>query len=60
MTPSKTAKAYGLKSLTEVSGLTGVSLETLTNWHRNKPKLFHIVLAGCLSEKNAKEIANGQ
>jgi hypothetical protein len=48
-TPSQQAKASGLKSLTQVSDLTGVSLQTLTNWHKNKPELFKIVLLGCLA-----------
>lgn len=47
MTPAQQAKAAGLKSLTQVSQITGVSLNTLTNWHRDKPELFRIVLAGC-------------
>jgi len=46
MTPSKQAKSVGLKSLTQVSNLTGVSLNTLTNWHRDKPALFEVVLLG--------------
>jgi hypothetical protein len=46
-TPSQQAKAAGLKSLTEVSIQTGVSLQTLINWHENKPRLFAVVLAGC-------------
>ena len=48
-TPSQQAKAAGLKSLTSVSDITGVSLQTLTNWHRDKPKLFAAVLAGCVA-----------
>lgn len=51
MTPSQQAKALGLKSLTEVSELTGVSLQTLTNWHRDKPSLFRIVLLGCVATR---------
>ena len=50
MTPSQQAKALGLKSLTRVSQITGVSLNTLTNWHRDKPELFRIVLLGCVAE----------
>lgn len=46
-TPSECAKAAGLKSLTQVMELTGVSLQTLTNWHRDKPKLFKTVIIGC-------------
>lgn len=49
MSPSRQAKAAGLKNLSQVSELTGVSLQTLTNWHKNKPKLFNIVLLGCLA-----------
>ena len=51
MTPSQQAKAAGLKSLTEVSQMTGQSLNTLTNWHRDKSDLFRIVIAGCVAEK---------
>jgi hypothetical protein len=47
MTPSQQAKAAGLTSLSQVSKLTGVSLQTLTNWHKHKPELFKIVLMGC-------------
>jgi hypothetical protein len=50
MTPSQQAKSVGLKSLTQVSQITGVSLNTLTNWHRDKPELFRIVLRGCKAE----------
>lgn len=52
MTPSQQAKAAGLKSLLAVSEITGVSLQTLTNWHKNKPKLFSVVLAGCVAITN--------
>mgnify|MGYP003629814625 FL=1 len=48
MTPSKQAKELGLKSLTQVSELTGQSPQTLTNWFNHKPELYEIVLLGCL------------
>ena len=48
MTPAQQAKAAGLKSLLEVSELTGVSIQTLSNWAKNKPDLFGVVLAGCV------------
>jgi|TARA_R100001480_G_scaffold46963_2_gene60059 hypothetical protein len=48
VTPSKQAKELGLKSLTQVSELTGQSLQTLTNWFNDKPYLFEIVLLGCV------------
>lgn len=47
MTPSQKAKAKGLKSLSQVSEITGVSKQTLSNWAKNKPDLFDTVLAGC-------------
>lgn len=54
MTPAQQAKSEGLKSLTQVRNHMGknkngnplVSLNTLTNWHRDKPELFRIVLLG--------------
>ncbi len=54
MTPAQQAKSVGLKNLTQVmehfgikpNGQPVVSLNTLTNWHRDKPKLFHAVLIG--------------
>lgn len=49
MTASQQAKAAGLKSLTQVSEMTGASLQTLTNWAKNKPDLFKTVLAGCVA-----------
>ena len=50
MTPSKKAKELGLKSLTQVSKLTGQSLQTLTNWFNDKPELFEVVLLGCAAK----------
>jgi hypothetical protein len=47
MTASEHAKAAGLKSLLELSEMTGVSTQTLNNWHNNKPFLFNIVILGC-------------
>ena len=46
-TPAEQAKAEGLKSLTQVSEMTGQSLQTLINWSKSKPELFKIVLLGC-------------
>lgn len=50
MTPSQQAKAAGLKSLSQVSALTGQSLQTLSNWAKDKPELFRIVLLGCKAD----------
>ena len=57
MTPAQQAKAEGLKSLTQVSQITGVSLNTLTNWHRDKPELFKVVLLGCVTAAKNAEFA---
>ena len=54
MTPAQQAKAAGLKSLSQVRDMLGtnksghpmVSLQTLSNWHKNKPDLFEAVLKG--------------
>ena len=51
MTPSQQAKKAGLKSLAQVSELTGVSIQTLSNWAKDKPELFEIVLLGCLVKR---------
>jgi uncharacterized protein YidB (DUF937 family) len=50
MTPAQTAKALGCQSLTQISKATGVSLQTLSNWHKHKPELFRIVCIGVKHE----------
>jgi len=52
MTPSQQCKAAGLKSLAELVKISEVSEQTLINWHRDKPKLFKLVLAGAVLENN--------
>jgi len=54
MTPSQQAKAEGLKGLTEVSEMSGVALSTLSDWHREKPRLFALVLRGCKVSLNTE------
>lgn len=51
--PSKIAKLFGLESLKQASDLCGVSVQTLINWHKNKPILFLVVLKGCRAELEA-------
>ena len=51
MTPSKQAKAAGLKSLAEMSEISQVSINTLRNWHKDKPQRFRVMLAGCVIAK---------
>lgn len=55
MTPSQQAKAAGLKSLSQVSEMTGQSAQTLINWSKNKPELFAVVLKGCQQIKREME-----
>lgn len=56
MTASNKAKQLGLKSLAQAARLTGQSNQTLTNWHRNKPELFDIVIIGCAQLIKEKDI----
>lgn len=46
MTPSQTAKHHGCKSLQQVANITKQSVQTLINWHRDKPELFKVVCIG--------------
>jgi len=50
MTPAQQAKAAGLESLAVVIEMTGISRQTLENWHRNRPQLFDVILAGCVAK----------
>jgi len=52
MSPSRQAKAAGLKNLAQAQELTGQSRQTLQNWCRDKPKLFRVVLVGCVALNN--------
>ena len=47
MTASQQAKASGLKSLAQVSEITGISFQTLNNWHKNRPDLYEVIILGC-------------
>lgn len=50
MTASQQAKAAGFKSLQQVAELTGWTTETLRNFHKQNPRRFRIILAGCEAE----------
>ena len=52
MTPSQQCKQAGLKSLTELVNISGVSNQTLINWHKNKQQLFAVVVAGAVVVKS--------
>lgn len=56
MTASQAAKQAGLKNLAIVSEMTGVSHQTLNNWHNDKPKLFAVVIAGCVAVKSTSKV----
>ena len=51
------AKAAGLKSLSQVSDMTGQSAQTLINWSKNKSELFAVVIKGCQQIK--REMKDG-
>ena len=47
LSPAEYAVSQGLESLQEVIRLTSQSRQTLQNWHKHKPDLFRVVVAGC-------------
>lgn len=53
MTPSVQCKEAGIKSLAELAKISGVSVQTLINWHKDKPALFETVVAGAVVIKAA-------
>lgn len=55
MKPSEKCKEAGLKSLAELSVMTRVSVQTLNNWYKNKPRLFDVVLAGAVVRKTNRK-----
>jgi hypothetical protein len=56
MSPSDHCHAAGLKSLVELSKISGVSTMTLRNWNKNKPVLFGLVIRGAAQVKR-EEVA---
>lgn len=48
MKPSEHCKRFGL-TLARVAEISEQSEQTLINWSRNKPKLFAVVVAGCVA-----------
>jgi hypothetical protein len=49
--PSEVCKSAGLKSLAELSEISGESVQTLNNWFKNEPRRFELILKGVLFEK---------
>ena len=58
MTPAKTAKSAGLKSLLQMSILSSVPIGTLRDWFYDKPILFKIVILGCKQQLKQPEEEN--
>lgn len=52
MTAPQYSKHLGAPSLSHVSRVSGVALQTLYDWHKTKPDLFRCVVLGVLSESN--------
>lgn len=44
--PSKACKQAGMRSLTQLSEMSGTSIQTLSNWYKNKRALFDLVMLG--------------
>lgn len=51
MTPSKKAKACGLKDLQEMAELANKPVNTLKTWFKTNPELFDVVLSGCITKR---------
>lgn len=58
MKPSEICKKAGLKNLEECSERSGVSVQTLTNWSRDKPKLFNYLVRGVALDKEVENDVN--
>ena len=59
MKPSEQCKNAGLESLAELVEISWASEQTLINWHKNKPDLFAVVIAGAKAIKEIEENKHG-
>jgi len=50
VSPSQQCKAAGLRSLKQLSEVCGESEHTLYNWHKNRPKVFAMLIVAALLE----------
>jgi hypothetical protein len=48
MSASKQVREAGLKSIAQVAELTGEDVTKLARWARDRPRLFKIIIGGCL------------
>ena len=58
MKPSEKCKSAGLKSLAELSEMTGRSSKVLIDWANNDPDFFDIVLRGAVLIKLCKALSS--
>lgn len=49
--PAEEAKIEGWDSLKDVAFAVKKPTQTLGNWHKNSPELFHAVLRGAIKPK---------
>ena len=56
MKPSEKCKTAGLKSLAELSEITGKSVQTLNNWSKADPLFFNVVVVGAAVKKMTAEL----
>ena len=55
--PSEQCKAAGLKSLAELSEISGESTQTLNNWFKNEPRRFELILKAVLFEQTMRRLS---
>lgn len=59
MKVSEACKRAGLKSLAELSIITGKNTCTLRRWHEGSPEFFRVVLVGAVAVKaSGKAVAS--
>ena len=54
MKPSEKCKKAGLKSLAELSEISGKPVRTLTDWSSTQPQFFALIIAGAVMVKTGK------
>jgi len=54
MTAAQQAKHYGCKSLAEVSRQSGISIQTLYNWHKIRPACYRLVCLGVVADRDSQ------
>jgi len=60
MSAAKRAKELGMKSLTEVTELTGRKPSTLASWYAFQPEFFDIVVMGCKLKRDNLKLMGGR